>query len=63
MGRTEVDKSHTLRLRPNFRVGTYVGRKQELLSKQEQGSNLKDCCLEKNLLLVGESEVHFTAVA
>ena len=58
----EAGKKYVLRVRPYYRVGHLVGIKELLLARKERGEDLESCVLDKPLRLIGENEVHFTAV-
>ena len=58
----EAGKKYVLRVRPYYRVGCLVGIKELLLARKERGEDLESCVLDKPIKLIGENEVHFTAV-
>ena len=62
MGFTEVGTDYILRLRPNLRIGHLVGVRKSLIERKEDGDDLKDCVLNKHVMLVGENEARFSVV-
>ena len=63
LGKTEVGKTYVLKLRPGYKVGVYVGVKETLLARKENGEALKASEFEKSMLLHGENQVMFTVIS